>query len=659
MKFQILKLIIWPKISNFNPQVVVFKPGMVNIITGGSRTGKSAIIPIIDYCLASSDCSIPIDTIRDHAAWYGIVIETFGEKILISRRVPVGNKVSNEYFVSRADNSDIPRELQKPNETTDGVKNILNSISGVPYFRLESPDDDRPYRERLGFRDLMALVFQSQDIVANQNIIFYKTHAHEHRERLRNWFPYILGAENVETLAARQRLSVIQKRLAHLRKEAERTKTVSESWLANMKGNIQIAREYGLVANIPESDLSQFQMLEIARRLVSDPPDHSNSEVKDLQVASETMIILEREDDVLGAEIGVLKKRLDDVKRLRESLVDYGNNVRKRSDRLQISEWLSTLTVQSPDCMLCGNPEHTKSTNEISKIAQAFSKVEDEANRTREVPTSFAREEESIKSQLQSIILTRRALNERLSGAKRIDRMAHEEFQRRKNLFLFLGRFRAFLETYEAIIAGEKDGGELAILLEEEKMLLARVDPYNVQGKMKIALSKISQKVLSRLQTLDVENKYREVAPEFSVKDLNLLVPSNDGHWHFLAEVGSASNWVSFHIALMCALQEFFVSLPHSCVPSFVIFDQPSQVYFPKLKRSAGIDDDQKYEDEDVDAVRGMFKTLVNSIKETRGAWQSIVLDHASDEIYGGIDGVFEVAVWRDGKKLIPMEWYT
>ena len=56
------------------------------------------------------------------------------------------------------------------------------------------------FQARMGFRDLMAFVFQTQDIVANQNILFYKTHAHEHRERLRNWFPFILGAENLEIL---------------------------------------------------------------------------------------------------------------------------------------------------------------------------------------------------------------------------------------------------------------------------------------------------------------------------------------------------------------------------------------------------------------------------------------------------------------------------
>jgi hypothetical protein len=156
-----------------------------------------------------------------------------------------------------------------------------------------------------------------------------------------------------------------------------------------------------------------------------------------------------------------------------------------------------------------------------------------------------------------------------------------------------------------------------------------------------------------------VEDKYRKTAPRFSVKDLNVSVQSNDGHWHFLAEVGSASNWVSFHIALMCSMQEYLIDQPTSSVPNFVIFDQPSQVYFPKIKRGENTDIKKKYDNEDMEAVKKIFKTISSSIVSEKGAWQSIILDHADSDIYGDIDGVHEVDEWRNGIKLIPEEWYS
>ncbi|OYT77474.1 hypothetical protein [Pseudomonas sp. PGPPP2] len=50
MKLQIRKLILWPK-NGGKYRELEFKPGRVNVISGSSKAGKSAVIPIIDYCL--------------------------------------------------------------------------------------------------------------------------------------------------------------------------------------------------------------------------------------------------------------------------------------------------------------------------------------------------------------------------------------------------------------------------------------------------------------------------------------------------------------------------------------------------------------------------------------------------------------------------------
>ena len=204
MKFQIEKLIIWPRRAEFPPKILSFHLGKVNIITGASRTGKSAIIPIIDYCLGSGTCTIPIEIIRDNASWYGILIRTESEKILFSRKVPEGTKVSPECYVLRGKQINIPRVIKEKNQNVDGIKELLDSIANVPYFSRD--ENNEGYNARLSFRDLTHLVFQSQDIVASQSILFYKTHETEHREKLKNWFPFIVGAETIEMIQARNEL---------------------------------------------------------------------------------------------------------------------------------------------------------------------------------------------------------------------------------------------------------------------------------------------------------------------------------------------------------------------------------------------------------------------------------------------------------------------
>ncbi|MBG6233787.1 FtsZ-binding cell division protein ZapB [Pedobacter sp. CAN_A7] len=660
MQFQILKLIIWPKNQMFLPQIVPFEPGKVNVITGASRTGKSAIIPIIDYCLGSFDCSIPIDTIRDYAVWYGIVIKTSAEEILIGREVPVGTTSSNNFFLMRGSNLVPPVTIFQPNEKLDGIKNFLNGLSGVPFQGLGS-EDNRGYQARLSFRDLMAFVFQSQDIVANQNILFYKTHSHEHREKLRNWFPFIIGAENMDILTARNRVQEIEKQLSRLRRDFERAKSVSNSWVENMQGHLRIAQEYGLIDKAGLSDPNPEMLLEIARTLLENIPDYSQTTIENIEESSKEVMELDALEGKLSLNIGQAKKRLSDLNELKSGLKDYGNSVRRRQDRLHISQWLLDMQSDGQECPSCGSHDHPKKVEEITKISTAFKALESESKTLAEVPASFAREEEKIKAQLALYLEEKQELQGRIDNIAAKDQKVQQEMQKRKNMFLFLGHLQAHLQFFDKLSDGGEYQDQIKVLEEELKRLNKVVDANGVYNRINGATAKIAAKILSHLKTLDVEDKYKEVAPRFDIKDLNISVLSNDSHWHYLGQVGSASNWVSFHIALMCALQEFFLELRNSSVPSFVIFDQPSQVYFPKLKKAPveGEGIDVKFEDdEDVTAVKNIFKTISNSIKtSSNGKWQAIILDHADDIIYGEIDLIHEVDVWRNGKKLIPLEW--
>ncbi len=60
----------------------------VNIITGESQSGKSALIPIVDYCLGSSEYDVPVNVIRAFARWYGIRIQTPDSQLFLARKEP-------------------------------------------------------------------------------------------------------------------------------------------------------------------------------------------------------------------------------------------------------------------------------------------------------------------------------------------------------------------------------------------------------------------------------------------------------------------------------------------------------------------------------------------------------------------------------------------
>ena len=57
----------------------------VNIITGESKTGKSALVEIIDYCLCSARCTIPKGKITDFSYLYSLIMVIGEHSYIIAR----------------------------------------------------------------------------------------------------------------------------------------------------------------------------------------------------------------------------------------------------------------------------------------------------------------------------------------------------------------------------------------------------------------------------------------------------------------------------------------------------------------------------------------------------------------------------------------------
>lgn len=179
MNFTINSIILWPRNIEHSPRCLSFDSEAVNIITGASRTGKSALIPIIDYCLGSDKCAIPVDIIRDACSWFGVLFDMANEQMLLCRREP-GNKGStDDMFLLRDKEITIPEHIEK-NANVTSIKNMLNELFGMSFLELD-PDTGvfRP-----SYRDFMAFLFQPQNIVANADVLFYKADTMEHRKKL-------------------------------------------------------------------------------------------------------------------------------------------------------------------------------------------------------------------------------------------------------------------------------------------------------------------------------------------------------------------------------------------------------------------------------------------------------------------------------------------
>ena len=176
-----------------------------------------------------------------------------------------------------------------------------------------------------------------------------------------------------------------------------------------------------------------------------------------------------------------------------------------------------------------------------------------------------------------------------------------------------------------------------------------------IEGRIEDALRRVSLFAGQLLPRLDNERPDDPI--NLSIRDLTVTVSAN-GRSDSLWEIGSGANWLSYHISVMLALHKLFLSFTSSPVPGLLLLDQPSQVYFPRkagIKAEEGFD--PSFKDEDILAVRRVFEVLASVVNESHGRLQTIVLDHASDNVWGEVEGVHLVEEWREGNKLVPLAW--
>ncbi len=70
---------------------VNFKKGL-NVVTGKSSTGKSALIEIFDYCFGSGENTIPKGVITASAAIYYVALSVNGQDMVIARDPDIASK---------------------------------------------------------------------------------------------------------------------------------------------------------------------------------------------------------------------------------------------------------------------------------------------------------------------------------------------------------------------------------------------------------------------------------------------------------------------------------------------------------------------------------------------------------------------------------------
>jgi hypothetical protein len=224
------------------------------------------------------------------------------------------------------------------------------------------------------------------------------------------------------------------------------------------------------------------------------------------------------------------------------------------------------------------------------------------------IPAAFEREYERTRSEL-------RTLTEKLEGVRirkeALERSSTQVKQRQYEplrVSRFIGSLEQSLQTYRRIGTGGDLVAEIHEISERIVELRQKIDQARISEKTSRALREVSQNAGRLLPSLDCERPNDPIS--LSIPNLTIQIEGRN-RTDYLWEVGSGSNWLSYHVAVSLAWHRFFLDSRYTPVPSFITYDQPGQVYFPRKlssKPNDNIELDPKLEDEDVLALQKVYQ---------------------------------------------------
>ena len=538
MNVQLLELAIWSRDLIKKKRTIKFAPGKINIIHGASQTGKSAIIPIVDYCLCSFHNNIPVGIIRNKSSWFGIRLKIDSSYLILARENI--DKSSGKFYFEYGKDATLPNNPIVNRKDINALKAELNNIFGIPFFKLTN-DDSRP-----SFRDLVAFNFQPQNIIANPNCLLYKSDLSSYRNRLRNIFNFAIGAENAEIMYMRQQSKKLDDELAILLKEQEKKQSFIFNEAMKHQDLILKAISYGLLDK-DDVILNDFNsIIENLKRLTKKSFDELTLSIQGNDLIIQRLINLNNDLEPLYVELRRLEKKKNSI----EEYVNIGNQYAKsltvKRDRLNIADFIQTFCMDNvQDCTVVAD---------IRTICDNLRKIENEIR--NEVPSKnslYERELVRTNDQINKITDT---MNSKLQEYKKFSEI-NKEKKLLEDFLIDIGRAKNLISLLTT------DDDDLNARIESKKQEL---DKY----KVTINSDKLLYKIKKCMEKYIPSFAEFKTIHSFDTKDLTLIIKTESNENVYLNETGSGSNWVAYHLASSLGFQKYFID-NSSFAPSTII----------------------------------------------------------------------------------------
>lgn len=620
------------------------KAGHVNVITGASKTGKSALIDIVDYCFGSGECRVPEGPIRRAVSWFGLRIQLGEGQAFIARRCPDPRAASSEdCFVEVGEVVELPEgKVLRQTTNTKGLLALLAGWSGIRENIHEPPPGQTRLALSANIRHALALCFQPQDEIIRRQQLFHGAGDNFFAQALKDTLPYFLGAVDDDYISKREGLRRLREQLRSCERRLAEIAALRGEGVSKADGLLAQARDVGLTDVVPQS----WEATVAALRTVASTP------LANVDIVLPDGTEFSRLSDQRARLLEEQRRIRDEIASARAFEQDEKGFSREATEQRARLKTIGIFEGSTPghSCPLCSqelqSANRAPAVDEVKATLSSLSSRLDSVTRVApQIEKAIAELEKKLQG-LQQALAKNRAEMEAVRTANDNLSQMRDEAARRAHI---LGRLSLYLESMPDLPDTKALLQQAETLRAQYSVLENELSDDRVRELIESVASILGQRMTLWARELDLEHS--KFPLRLDLKKLTIVADTADGPVP-MDRMGSGENWVGYHLIAHLALHQWFVQRARP-VPRFLFLDQPSQVYFPPEKDVDG--SMALVSENDRLAVSRMFQLVFKAVAEVSPGLQVIITEHADINEKWYQRAIVER--WRGGLKLVPDDW--
>jgi hypothetical protein len=626
-----------------------FKVDGLNVITGRSSTGKSALSEILEYCMGRSSFNVPEGIIRDKVSWFAVIYQFDKDQVLVAKPTPPSGGAScSTAMLRRGAKLPIPdfKDLAV-NTDDDSIVELLSRLLGIPENRTEVALEQSRISYDANIKHTFYYLFQKQGLIANKDQLFYRQNEQFQPQAIRDTLPILLGISSHDHYELEAKLRMAQRDLRVSNKKLEQARLAVDTSQEQAIGLYSEARAVGVIGNIDENPNSDGIIEALRLALSWKPetvPDDDGSRIS----------LLESELAQLRQERRDAQTRIDAARQFAKRASGYESEAAEHINRLasikalpknpESGEWQwpfseRNLAMESPVAVVLLNElesldkELRIATGQRPKLEAYLAELTGRAEGT----AGDIKQKESELSAAISANEVIAQMGTRNNAAARV-----------------VGRISLFLERLLPDEDLAKLEAENRRLNNKVKQLEEQIGTDDSNERLASILNNISAQVTRYIQKFEAE--FRDFPARLNLPQLTIIFDRPERPVP-MSRTGGGENHLAYHLSALLAIHQFAAQNSRP-IPRFLLIDQPTQVYFPseQVYKDADGSVQRTEADADLNAVRRLFELLLKFTQEDVPGFQLIVTEHANLREHWFQSALVEEP-WTKPPALVPEDW--